>query len=143
MKPLEQFEDYLKKLIVKKQSPDKLRADSLINEAERKSESLKTMLEKIGLNDDNSNDIIEICYDILIGFIRAKMLLNGFNSSGQGAHEAEISYLRQLKFKETEVQFANQLRYFRNGIMYYGKRFDNEYAKKVLEFLKDIKQKLR
>ena len=71
------------------------------------------------------------------------MLLKGYNASGFSAHKAEVSYMRLLKFNEKDVQFANQLRYFRNGIMYYGKRFDNEYAKKVLEFLKDIKQKLR
>ena len=70
--------------------------------------------------------------------IRAKMLLEGFNSSGKGAHEAEVAYLRELKFSESDVQFANQLRYFRNGITYYGKRFNKDYALKVLGFLDKI-----
>ena len=70
-----------------------------------------------------------------MGLVRAKMLLDGFKTTGQGAHEAEVAYLRELKFSEPDVQFANQLRYFRNGIMYYGKSFDAEYAQKVLAFL--------
>lgn len=100
------------------------------------------MLDKIGLNDENANDIIEDCYDILISLIRAKMLLSGFNSSGIGAHEAEVAYMKNLDFLDTEIRFMNELRYFRNGIMYYGKRFDKEYAEKVLNFLKKIKEKL-
>ncbi len=74
--------------------------------------------------------------------VRAKMLLAGYNSSGQGAHEAEVSYLRELKFSENEIEFANQLRYFRNGITYYGKVFGKEYALKVIDFLDKIYPKL-
>jgi len=142
MKPLKTFEEYHKKGIVKKQRPNKLRADDLVKEAERKSSSLIILLDKIGLNDENANDIIEDCYDILISLIRAKMLLSGFNSSGIGAHEAEVAYMKNLDFLDTEIRFMNELRYFRNGIMYYGKRFDKEYAEKVLNFLKKIKEKL-
>ena len=34
-----------------------------------------------------------------------------------------------------------QLRYFRNGILYYGKTFDSEYAEKVIDFTKKIMKK--
>jgi hypothetical protein len=37
----------------------------------------------------------------------------------------------------------NQLRYFRNGIKYYGKIFDEDYAKKVYNFMKKILLKLK
>lgn len=70
--------------------------------------------------------------------IRAKMLKAGFKSSGIGAHEAEVSYLRELGFKDTEIEFTNQLRYFRNGILYYGKSFDIDYVNKVLDFLNKV-----
>ncbi len=142
MRILRKFEEFLKEKIVKKQNPDKERAENLIKESERKFNSMGMTLDKVGLNNENSNDIVENCYDILLYLIRSKMLYDGFNSSGKGAHEAEVSYLRILNFSETEVQFMNQLRYFRNGIMYYGKRFDEEYGKKVLEFLDKIKPKL-
>jgi len=143
MNTLKEFNEYVKQGIVKKQAKDNSRAESLIKESERRLVSLKVYLKKIGLNDENANDIIENCYNIIIGFIRSKMLLQGFNSSGTGAHEAEISYLRELNFSETEISFANQLRYFRNGIMYYGKQFDKEYANKVMNFLSDFYPKIK
>ncbi|MBI4181977.1 MAG: hypothetical protein HY520_03345 [Candidatus Aenigmarchaeota archaeon] len=40
-----------------------------------------------------------------------------------------------IGFSDRDVAFANDLRYFRNGILYYGKRFDAPYGKKVLAFL--------
>ena len=75
--------------------------------------------------------------------IRAKMLLEGYNASGFGAHEAEVSYLRVLGFNENDVQFADQLRFFRNGMLYYGTILDKEYAEKVVAFTKGAYAKLR
>ena len=66
---------------------------------------------------------------------RAKMFADGFKAAGLNAHEAEVSYLRKLAFHESDVKFANELRYFRNGVVYYGKSLDAEYAKKIMEFL--------
>ena len=91
----------------------------------------------IKLSDVNANMFIRLCYDILMELIRSKMLLDGYNASGQGAHEAEVSYLRLLNFKENQIQFFNSLRYFRNGIIYYGKIMDKEYAQKVIDFTID------
>jgi len=140
MKSPDKFENYLRKGIIRKKTSDKSRARDLFEEANRKMNSMKLILNKIGLNNENANDIVESCYDILINLIRSKMLIAGFASTGIGAHEAEISYLRKLNFSEKEVIIANQLRYFRNGIKYYGKRFDSESANKVIEFLnKSIK----
>ncbi len=68
--------------------------------------------------------------------IRAKLFAEGYSSSGQGAHEAEVAFARNLKFTEKEIEFLDQLRYLRNGILYYGKRVDKEYADKVIEFTK-------
>lgn len=139
---IKKFNEFLDEGIIKKQFPNKPRANDLTSEAERKHKSLKEILHKIGLNDENANDIIEYCYDIMINLIRAKMLLKGLSSSGQGAHEAEISYLKELNFSENDIYFADRLRYFRNGILYYGKRFNKEYADKVLSFMEKIKKRL-
>ncbi|MFH0831832.1 MAG: hypothetical protein V1886_03130 [archaeon] len=142
MKPLKQFSDFLKEGIVKKQSPDKKRANSLKGESEDAYNFLMEVINKIGVNDNNANYIVKNAYDIFMEMVRAVMLTKGFNSSGSYAHEAEVSYLRELKFPEPEVQFTNQLRYFRNGITYYGIKHDSEYAKKVLNFLGKIYPKL-
>ena len=143
MMPLKQFKEYLEEGIARKQTPDISRAKSLINESERSYNILRGIIEKIGLNNENANYIIKNSYDIIMELIRAKLLSEGFNSSGKGAHEAEVSFLREIGFRETEVYFANQLRFFRNGILYYGKTFDKEYAKKVLDFLDKTYNKLK
>src|SRR3989344_9445442 len=107
-----------------------------MQEAENSYALLQEKIQKIGLRPDTANDYIKSCYDILMELVRAKMLLAGFNASGQGAHEAEVSYMRKLGFTETEVQFADQLRFFRNGMLYYGTILDKEYGEKVIAFLK-------
>lgn len=143
MKLLRFFGDFIKEGIVKKVSKNSERAKSLILESERKMLSLKEHLEKIGVKNENANDYIEYCYDLLMRLVRAKMLVDGYNASGFGAHEAEVSYLRNLGFKEQEVQFADQMRFFRNGMLYYGTILDREYAEKVIEFTKKNYLKLK
>ncbi|MEK6916684.1 MAG: hypothetical protein AABW92_02975 [Nanoarchaeota archaeon] len=74
--------------------------------------------------------------------IRAKLLTSGYKASGEGAHEAEISFLLTLKFQEQEVRFIDKLRYFRNRIKYYGKSMAEEYTRELLIFLDEIYPKL-
>lgn len=140
---MKEFKEFLIEGVVKKQYPDKQRAKDLIGEADRKFKVLRRTVEKAEFDDENSNDIVEDCHDVILGLIRARMLLNGFSASGQGAHEAEVSFLGELNFTEQEIEFVNKLRYFRNGILYYGKRFDKEYAKKALDFLDGFKEKIK
>jgi hypothetical protein len=142
MRAIKNFEEFVKERVVKKQKPDLSRAEYLFNEVEKAYALLFVKIEKLGVNKDTSNDIIKTCYDIIMELIRAKMLLAGFNASGFGAHEAEVAYTRLLGFKEKEVQLLDQLRYFRNGILYYGKRFDEEYAEKIITLTKKVYQKL-
>ena len=135
MKPLRKFEEFVKEGIIIKRTADINRAKSLVEEVNKRKKFLSELREKIGLSDKNANYFIENAYDILIELIRAKLILDGFKSSGVSAHEAEVSYLRNLDFIESNIRFMNELRYFRNGIKYYGKSFDKETALKVLDFL--------
>ena len=143
MKGIRKFDEFIKKNIVKKQSIDKSRAEFLIKESENGYKNLLEMIQKIELKDDNANNFIKSCYDILMELIRAKMLFEGYNASGIGAHEAEVSYMRVLGFAEKDVQFADQMRFFRNGMLYYGTILDKAYAEKVLEFTRSIYPKLK
>ncbi|MCG2720352.1 MAG: hypothetical protein L6266_06580 [Nanoarchaeota archaeon] len=129
--------------MVRKRKPDQSRADWLFREEEDRKKFLDEAYEKVGMRNDNANYFIENAYDTLIGLIRAQMLLQGFSASGEGAHEAEVAFLRKLKFTESETRFMNELRYFRNGILYYGKKFDVEYGKRVLEFLSKVYPRLK
>jgi hypothetical protein len=133
---MKEFNEFVKRGIIKKQEPNKTRAKDLIEESERKNKSLSLIIEKIGVIKENANDIIEYCYDIILSLLRAKLLLEGFSSSGAHAHEAEISYLKSLGFLEADIESIDELRYIRNRIKYYGKRNNLEYAEKILK-LKD------
>ena len=139
----DEFESYLEKGIIRKSNSNKPRAKFLIKESETSLEGLNERIKIIGVNDKNANSIIKDCYDIIMGLIRAKLFLNAYCSSGSYAHEAEISYLKKLEFPEQEISFLNELRYFRNSVMYYGKILDKEYAEKVFEFLNKIYPKLK
>ncbi len=143
MRAIREFDDFIKENIVKKQSIDKSRAEFLIKESENSYNNLLEMMQKIKLNDANANAFVKTCYDILMELIRARMLLEGYNASGFGAHEAEVSYMRILGFDEREVQFTDQMRFFRNGMLYYGTQLDRIYAEKVIEFTKMMYQKLK
>lgn len=133
-----EFSFYIKEGIVKKISIDRARAEFLVNESQNSMEGLNERLEKIGINDKNANSIIKDCYDIIMELIRAKLLLAGYNSSGQHAHEAEVSFLLDIGFPEKDVSFLNELRHFRNAITYYGKILDSDYATIVVKFTKRI-----
>ena len=143
MEPVKYFKEFINEGIVKEQKPDSSRADFLFKESERSYSFLKDIIAKFGINNENANSIVKLCYDIIMELIRGNMLLRGFNSSGKGAHEAEVSYLRNLNFSENDIQFADRLRYFRNGITYYGKILDEEYASKVISFMNRILPKLK
>ncbi|MBI2507661.1 hypothetical protein HYV89_01785 [Candidatus Woesearchaeota archaeon] len=143
MRAIRKFDEFIKDNVVKKQSADKSRAEFLIKESENSYTNLLEKIQKIKLNDANANDFVKSCYDILMELIRAKMLLAGYNASGFGAHEAEVSYMRVLEFDEKDVQFADQMRFFRNGMLYYGTILDKSYAEKVIYFTKRIYSKLK
>ena len=140
---MRKFEEFLKKKTIIKKSSDIFRSRDLILESDRKYANLKEILEKIGLKSDNSNDIIEQCYDILIYLIRAKLYSEGYVAKGNSSHEAEISYLKILGFSDKEIEFMDELRFFRNRIKYDGKKLDENYAKKVLDFVSKASKKLK
>jgi hypothetical protein len=137
---LRKFEEFILLKIVTKQSPDNERAKNLILESEDKLKFFEKVKRKIGREELNSNYIIETCYDILIELLRAKILTLGYKTD---SHEAEISYMRNLNFSEREVAFMNQLRYVRNGIKYYGRILEQDYADEVFIFMERIYLKLK
>jgi len=143
MRVVKSFGEFINEGIVKKITPNKQRAENLFIESERKYDLLIKTIKNMGIDNKNANDYIEYCYNILMFLIRAKMLQQGYSSSGQGGHEAEVSFSRNIGFGETEVQFLDQMRFFRNGILYYGTILDKEYAEKVIGFTKKNYRKLK
>jgi len=142
MKLVRIFEEFLEKGIVRRVSPDKQRAENLRLESERKYLVLNKKIGAIGIDSTTANDYIEDCYNILLFLIRAGMLEAGYNSSGVGAHEAEVAFARTMGLTEADVIHLDELRYFRNGVLYYGKRLDTEYCEKVIAFMKRVRSTL-
>src|SRR3989338_7781252 len=128
---LKSFDEFLRSGVVKKQTPNHQRAFSLLAEAERKKDFLKISLQSIPKEKMSANFIVDHCYDIIIELIRAKMFIDGYNAGN--SHDAEVSYMKNLSFAESEIIFMDELRYYRNGIKYYGTMLDMEYAQKVLQ----------
>lgn len=138
MRPVRHFDDFLEEGVVRKQSPDISRANFLLAEARTNFRCLQEIKAKLKVTDSSANIIVKSCYDILMESIRARMHIDGYKTYGQGAHAAEVSYLRNLGMDERDVQFADQLRYFRNGILYYGTLMDSAYACNVLGFIERL-----
>ncbi len=138
---LKKFEEFIASGVVRKQPPNRQRALSLTNESEEKKKFLEISLKIIPAEEMNANFIVDYCYDITMELIRAKLFLDGYNAGS--SHEAEVAYLRNLGFLESEVRFMDEIRYYRNGIKYYGVILDKNYAEKVLEFMQKNYAKLK
>lgn len=128
------FDEFIKEGIVIRISPDEHRAENLISESERKYKLMKKTIRALGIDDENANEYVESCYNIIMFLVRAQMFKQGYKSSGQSAHESEVAFTTKLGLTDSDIHFLDRLRYFRNGILYYGKRFDKEYAEKVISF---------
>ena len=140
---LRDFSEFVKTGIIRKRKPDPARSKSLVSDAEQRRKFLNELRGKIPVSEVNANYFVEAAYDVLISLIRAKLLLDGYSSSGKGAHEAEIAYMRELGFPEQNIRLMNDLRYFRSSIKYYGRQFDQEYAEKVVDFMEQLYPKLK
>ena len=143
MRALRDFGDFIRRGIVRKVTPNPARARSLVEAADKRLAFIGDMSGRIGISDANADYYVENCYDALIELLRAHLIILGYSSSGLGAHEAEVSHMRDLGFSEKEVRFMNDLRFFRNGIKYYGKTFDGEYGALVVDFLNRLYPRLR
>ncbi len=130
---MKKFEEFIQEGTIKKQSPNKSRALSIVKEVEEKKAFLELSLKSISKDKMNSNFVVDYCYDILMEITRAKMFLDGYNAGN--SHQAEVSYLKFLGFSEAEITFMDELRYYRNGMKYYGTRLEKDYAEKVLNFM--------
>ena len=143
MRNVKSFEEFEQEGVARKVTPDPQRAKNLIFQAQRKLSTLNINIEKVGITPENATDYVEHCYDVIMFLLRAKLFLEGYNCSGQGAHEAEVAYTKHLSLGEKEILFLDQLRSYRNGILYYGKQLDIEYAQKVIVFTKKIYPQLK
>lgn len=143
MIPLRDFNEFKKDGIVKQIKPDLSRAKSLIQDSLNRESFVRDMIKKLGISDKNANYYVENVYDVLIELIRAKMFMDGLKSSGEGAHEAEVMYMKELGFEDNDIRAVNKLRFNRNQIKYYGKSLNQTYSKRVIELMEKLMPRLK
>lgn len=143
MIPLKDFNEFKDNGIVKTIKPNFSRAKSLIEDSINRENFVREMMDKLGISDKNANYYVENAYDVLIELIRAKMFIDGLKSSGEGAHEAEVMYMKELGFEDNEIRAVNKLRFNRNQIKYYGKSLNQTYGRNILELMNKLVPKLK
>ncbi|MGV8171149.1 MAG: hypothetical protein ACP5OA_00475 [Candidatus Woesearchaeota archaeon] len=137
---MKDFKEFIKNGVVKKQSPNRQRALSLIAETAEKKRYLDIIIQLVPKEKWNPNVIVDQCYDIFMELLRAKMFLDGYNAGN--SHEAEVSYMTVLGFTEPETKYMDEIRYYRNGTKYYGTMLNTKYAENVIKFLNKTYPKL-
>lgn len=66
-----EFREFVESGVIGRITPNKSRARDLFEESGRRERSLNTILSKIGLSNENANDAVEYCYDVILNLIRA------------------------------------------------------------------------
>ena len=132
------FEDFIKEGKVRKATPDRFMAESIIKNT---FEDLK-FLEQTKLTELSKRKLVTNYYDSLRSLLEAISILKGYKIY---SHEAFTPFLEEeLKDKILSIKF-DRFRKIRNGLNYYGKSIQLNEAKEIIEELKrvinEIKQK--
>ena len=133
------FEFFLKKEEVKKQSPNKNLAYSTFKESLERIEFARQLLHKA-----KPKYVLENAYEAMREAADVVLYLRGFKSF---SHEASIVYLLKEGFNEEEITEFDRFRRIRNGIKYYGKDCDASDAEQAIsladKIISKIKEKIR
>ena len=133
------FEFFLKKGEVKRQSPNKNLSSSTFKESLERIEFAKQLLHKA-----KPKYVLENAYEAMREAADSALYLKGFKSF---SHEASIVYLIKENFSEKEIMEFDRFRKIRNGIKYYGKDCDLMDAEQAIkladEVIGKIKEKIR
>ena len=122
---MREFKKYLKERKVKKVSPDKELANSLLNNIKQREKSTL----KLDCN-EFSMFVFENFYDCLRELLDVVLVLEGYKSY---SHEAVIVYLKKFNISEEIILTLNRFRLRRNNSKYYGRTPTNEDAKEIKE----------
>lgn len=115
-------------------SPDKERAESLV---ETSGERIKLIKE---INEKNCNFVFEDYYTSVLELLQALVILSGYKIVN---HICLGYYLRDALKREDLFMIFDDVRYKRNSLTYYGKRMDFETAKKSIEHCKKLITSIR
>ncbi len=129
------FEDFIKKKLVRKGTPDKALAKSLLEASKNDLEYLKEQK----ITGKSARKITSNYYDVIRSMAEAITALEGYKVY---SHEAFTYYLKEKISIETSKQF-DRFRRIRNNINYYGKNIDETEAKEIIKSMERLAKKLR
>ena len=136
---MKDFEFFLKKGDVKKQSPNKNLAFSAFKDSLERIEFSKQLLHKA-----KQEYVLENAYEAMREAADSVLYLRGFKSF---SHEASIVYLIKEGFNEKVITEFDRFRRLRNGIKYYGKDCDMTDAEQAIQLadkiINDIMKKIK
>ena len=123
------FEDFIKEGKVRKATPDRLMANSIIKNT---LEDLK-FLEMTKITELSKRKIVSNYYDSLRSLLEAISLLNGYKIY---SHEAFTYFLKEILNQDALPLKFDRFRKIRNGLNYYGKSIQLSEAIEIIEELK-------
>lgn len=130
------WEEYVKKGLVRKTAINKGLVKSLINMADNGIQ----VISKLNLDENNCSVIFTNYYDSLRGICEALSLLKNYKIY---SHEAIGLFLKRILLEEAIFQKFDKFRIMRNNIKYYGKMIPFEEAKQGVIDIKEIVDKLK
>lgn len=129
------FEFFLKKEEVKKQSPNKNLAYSTFKDSLERIEFARQLLHKA-----KPKYVLENAYEAMREAADSILYLRGFKSF---SHEASIVYLIKEGFNEKDILEFDRFRRIRNGIKYYGKDCELSDAEQAIKLADKIINKIK
>lgn len=134
---IERFQFYLDENLVKRESPDKEEARSLIEKALQRLNFVKSQ----NINETTSTFIFEDIYECLREAAQSLMPLGGYKPY---SHEAVIAFLREFyKFAAHEITAFDRYRILRNNCVYRAARVSPVTCKEAMKFLEAFLPKLK
>ena len=129
------FRDFIYEGKVRKATPDRLMASSIINNA---FEDLK-FLNEIRLSESSKRKLVVNYYDCLRSLLEAISLLEGYKIY---SHEAFTYFLKEKGENILSLKF-DRFRKIRNGLSYYGKNISLVEAEEIVGELKELINKIK
>jgi len=132
---VKEFEFFVNKGDVKKQSPDEHLSNAAFKECLERLELTKGVLQKA-----RPKYILENAYEAMREAADAVLYRDGFKSY---SHEASIVYLRKKGFSESDLIEFDRFRKIRNDIKYYGGDCDKSDAESAIRLAEKILYKIK
>jgi len=131
---LKEFEYFLKRGEVKRQSKDKNLSDACLRESRERLILVKTILKGA-----QPKYVLENAYEAMREAADAVLFAEGYKSY---SHEASIVYLSEKGISMTDLIEFDRFRRIRNGIKYYGKDCIQEDSEQAIQLAARLIQRI-